>query len=518
MANINQPINNQDSQINQQVGSSINNQANNILARPSLHQMKQSVKDALCGSRVFYVSMTVLSLCMQLIYGNDLRDEVLEGELDPFIYLFLVLLSAYYFWTCGKNPGYAPFEADDIELQNTQLREQSSSDNQNYQEIQNSQDRHDNYDLQSNKSQRSSNNQNLIPQNSLALAASIEQQNSDGRKSSSKQFQQDDYDEIDEKQNKQDQNFNRVCTKIGKRHSDIVYSSNQYSQKNHINNSDNQNYHPIVNQEDDSIQHNTKNSSGPRNHSASELSQEYRNELQQETNSFNTSGSNSQRMSSNTNEESENNEQLDAAAQLFYCHICKRHQPFRSKHCDDCGRCICKFDHHCFWIGGCVGELNHRKFWFFLLLQSIVIFWTFMNSLNALDRYISVNNQGEESYSQEYGAFAVLSFVLFILFLFTGVLCAYHTFLILTNQTTWEHVKKNKISYIAKMPKGFYPFNQGVFQNIKLIFFHDNQLRQKLLNNNQNQIINIIFKQIQRLASAHSQRSLVKILEHFQHI
>ncbi|KAL4499281.1 hypothetical protein ABPG72_006867 [Tetrahymena utriculariae] len=477
MANINQPINNQDSQNNQGVGSSINNQANNILTRPSLHQMKQSVKDALCGSRVFYISMTALSICMQLIYGNDLRDDVVEGELDPFIYLFLVLLSGYYFWTCGKNPGYAPYEADDIELQNTQLREQSSSDNQNYQEVQISQDRHDNYDLQSNKSQRSSNNQNLIPQNSLALAASIDQQNSDERKSNSKQCQQEDYDEIDEKQNKLEPSFNRICTKIGKRHSDIVYSSSQYSQKNQANNSDNQNYYPIVNQDEDAIQPNTKKSSDHRNHSASELSQDHRNELQQETNSFNTSGSNSQRISSNTNEESENNEQLDAAAQLFYCHICKRHQPFRSKHCDDCGRCICKFDHHCFWIGGCVGELNHRKFWFFLLLQSIVIFWTFLNSLNALDRYITVNKEGKESYSQEYGAFAVLSFVLFVLLLFTGVLCSYHTFLILTNQTTWEHVKKNKISYIAKLPKGFYPFSQGVFQNIKLIFFHNNQLR-----------------------------------------
>jgi hypothetical protein len=49
-----------------------------------------------------------------------------------------------------------------------------------------------------------------------------------------------------------------------------------------------------------------------------------------------------------------------------FCEYCSIEQPYRSKHCKECERCVRKYDHHCFWIGGCVGELNHRKFWLFL--------------------------------------------------------------------------------------------------------------------------------------------------------
>jgi len=53
-----------------------------------------------------------------------------------------------------------------------------------------------------------------------------------------------------------------------------------------------------------------------------------------------------------------------------FCEVCQVVQPYRSRHCWDCNRCIRKFDHHCFWVGGCVGELNHGKFWLFLFFQT----------------------------------------------------------------------------------------------------------------------------------------------------
>jgi palmitoyltransferase len=55
-----------------------------------------------------------------------------------------------------------------------------------------------------------------------------------------------------------------------------------------------------------------------------------------------------------------------------FCNMCNIEQPYRSRHCHDCGQCVRKFDHHCFWIGGCVGELNHGKFWLFLFFQTWV--------------------------------------------------------------------------------------------------------------------------------------------------
>jgi len=34
-----------------------------------------------------------------------------------------------------------------------------------------------------------------------------------------------------------------------------------------------------------------------------------------------------------------------------FCEICNLIQPYRTKHCHLCERCINKFDHHCVWLG-----------------------------------------------------------------------------------------------------------------------------------------------------------------------
>lgn len=61
-------------------------------------------------------------------YDNDIKEAISKDEYQsPFIYITLVLLSGYFFWTCGKNPGYAPYDSDDVEMQNTQLHEPSST-------------------------------------------------------------------------------------------------------------------------------------------------------------------------------------------------------------------------------------------------------------------------------------------------------------------------------------------------------------------------------------------------------
>ena len=77
------------------------------------------------------------------------------------------------------------------------------------------------------------------------------------------------------------------------------------------------------------------------------------------------------------------------ALKLRQCGYCEILQPLRSKHCEECGHCIRKYDHHCPWLATCIGEKNHRFFWAFLLLETAVVCWVinivwYENHLQAL--------------------------------------------------------------------------------------------------------------------------------------
>jgi len=174
-----------------------------------------------------------------------------------------------------------------------------------------------------------------------------------------------------------------------------------------------------------------------------------------------------------------------------FCEICCIVQPYRTKHCHLCERCIHKFDHHCIWIGSCVGELNHRIFYVFLIFQNIVQIWTFIIANSGLNGLYERNEEvvqaledvenPEETMnygSGEYVFFMVIAFIIFLATLFTGLLLIFHTYLIVTNQTTWEYTRKDTLSYLRVYPKNFHPFNEGVWKNFKMIFFHNNKVKQ----------------------------------------
>jgi palmitoyltransferase len=174
------------------------------------------------------------------------------------------------------------------------------------------------------------------------------------------------------------------------------------------------------------------------------------------------------------------------APDLWFCDKCNLSQPYRSKHCNLCERCVHKFDHHCFWIGTCVGELNHRKFWIFLFFQSILELWSYYIADSGLDASYKIGAQnikagdttGDSPYkTSEYGAFMTTTVVMIGTFVFTTVLLGFHTFLILTNQTTWEVSKRSRISYLKGYPSSFNPFSEGLLGNIKLIFLHGNRIK-----------------------------------------
>lgn len=62
--------------------------------------------------------------------------------------------------------------------------------------------------------------------------------------------------------------------------------------------------------------------------------------------------------------------------------------------------------------------------------------------------------------------------------LFTGTLLVYHTYLLMSGQTTWEHSRRNTITYLAIYPVGILPFYKGIWENIKIAFCHGGKCRE----------------------------------------
>jgi len=112
-----------------------------------------------------------------------------------------------------------------------------------------------------------------------------------------------------------------------------------------------------------------------------------------------------------------------------YCRVCKLVKPPRSKHCFVCGHCILRYDHHCPLVANCVGGGNHHIFYFFLLLETLLSFWCFKMSWEA----VPFGELGIPHFRHH----AILVFVGAVC-LFVGGLCAFHTYLVISGLTTSE--------------------------------------------------------------------------------
>jgi len=145
-----------------------------------------------------------------------------------------------------------------------------------------------------------------------------------------------------------------------------------------------------------------------------------------------------------------------------FCDKCRNVQEYRTRHCHLCQVCVSKFDHHCFWSGCCIGEQNHRIYWTMLFFM-------------AIQHYLSLrylwSSFGSKIISHQAPLISVAVFMFIVellLFLFAFLLTLYHSYLLSTNQTTWEHTKADTINYMQVYPPKYFPFDRGVFNNLKM--------------------------------------------------
>ncbi|XP_028088848.1 protein S-acyltransferase 10-like [Camellia sinensis] len=61
----------------------------------------------------------------------------------------------------------------------------------------------------------------------------------------------------------------------------------------------------------------------------------------------------------------------------------------------------------------------------------------------------------------------LLLFALSVSLIFLLLLLLFHTYLVLTNQTTYELVRRRRIPYLRGIPERVYPFSNGACRNLK---------------------------------------------------
>ncbi|GFH57966.1 hypothetical protein CTEN210_14442 [Chaetoceros tenuissimus] len=155
------------------------------------------------------------------------------------------------------------------------------------------------------------------------------------------------------------------------------------------------------------------------------------------------------------------------------CRDCQIAPPLRAHHCKICNKCVATFDHHCGFISTCIGERNHCRFYVFLICQAMG-FWKCCNIVNSSQVSIFCNLFSNICQSQ--GNVKIIDVVvlllgkiyLYILTLLATMMATFHTWLMLTNNTTFEMEKREHIEYLRGTQLCDLPFSRGLCGNLKL--------------------------------------------------
>jgi DHHC palmitoyltransferase len=171
------------------------------------------------------------------------------------------------------------------------------------------------------------------------------------------------------------------------------------------------------------------------------------------------------------------------------CKHCHFAPPLRSHHCRICGKqqqnkkhaaaCVAMFDHHCDFVGTCIGERNHCRFWWFLTCQALafhlccnvivassrlgfinVIMLLFPSSATSSTSTSSFANHNssnnatnasnihlDEGFHYHVNVLLAVSAKMYLypLMIMAFIMWFIHTFMALTNTTTFECIKGHSV-------------------------------------------------------------------------
>ncbi len=156
------------------------------------------------------------------------------------------------------------------------------------------------------------------------------------------------------------------------------------------------------------------------------------------------------------------------------CSKCQIAPPLRAHHCRFCNKCVATFDHHCHFLNTCIGERNHCRFYWFLVCQMLG-FWKCAGIVASSPLGVICwvkgtcgTGKGSDVVKWEILVVIIARLYLYWLTFAATMMTIIHTWLALTNGTTFELERRTFLEYLEGVDMCATPFSRGLFFNVRM--------------------------------------------------